>query len=40
MFGTLFKSNGSRGTQTEAILALDVRSQQLCVLREREVNTV
>lgn len=40
MFGTLFKSNGSRGTQKEAILALDVRSQQLCVLREREVNTV
>lgn len=30
MFGTLFKSNGSRGTQTEAILALDVKSQQLC----------
>lgn len=40
MSPTLFKSNGSQGTQTEAILVLDMKLELPCVLQEREVNTV
>lgn len=40
MSPTLFKLNGSQGTQTEAILVLDMKLELPCVLQEREVNAV